>query len=41
VPLVDVRIMDPDEGTEQPWDGEARGELQASGPWIAAGYYND
>jgi fatty-acyl-CoA synthase len=41
VPLVDLRIVDPDEGTEQPWDGEARGELQASGPWIAAGYYND
>jgi fatty-acyl-CoA synthase len=41
VPLVDLRIVDPDDGTEQPWDGEARGELQASGPWIAAGYYND
>ncbi len=41
VPLVDLRIMDPDDGTEQPWDGEARGELQASGPWIAAGYYDD
>ena len=26
---------------ELPWDGEARGELQARGPWIAAGYYND
>ncbi len=41
VPLVDLRIVDPDDETEQPWDGEARGELQASGPWIAAGYYND
>ena len=24
---------------EQPWDGEARGELQCAGPWIAAGYF--
>src|SRR3712207_9551012 len=24
---------------ELPWDGEARGELQCAGPWIAAGYY--
>ena len=41
VPLMDLRIVDP--GTEEvlPWDGEARGELQASGPWVAAGYYND
>jgi fatty-acyl-CoA synthase len=39
-PLVEVRIIDPD-GKEQPWDGEARGELQARGPWVAAGYYND
>jgi fatty-acyl-CoA synthase len=39
-PLVEVRIIDPD-GEEQPWDGEARGELQARGPWVAAGYYKD
>jgi acyl-CoA synthetase (AMP-forming)/AMP-acid ligase II len=39
-PLVEVRIVDP-EGTEQPWDGEARGELQARGPWVASAYYND
>jgi fatty-acyl-CoA synthase len=41
VPLVDARIVEPDEGHELPWDGEARGELQVSGPWIAAGYYDD
>src|SRR4029079_12586679 len=32
-----------DVGTQK-WrrgDGEARGELQAAGPWVAAGYYND
>src|SRR3954466_16197145 len=41
VPLMNLRIVDP--GTEEvlPWDGEARGELQASGPWVAAGCYND
>ena len=28
-------------GDELPWDGEARGELQVAGPWVAAGYYRD
>ena len=23
------------------WDGEAQGDLQAAGPWIAASYYDD
>src|SRR4051794_4290212 len=41
IPLVDLRIIDPGSDEELPWDGEARGELQATGPWIAAGYYND
>ena len=40
-PLVEVRIMAPGTADEQPWDGEARGELQVTGPWIAAGYYGD
>jgi fatty-acyl-CoA synthase len=39
-PLVEVRIVDGD-GAEMAWDGDARGELQARGPWVAAGYYND
>jgi acyl-CoA synthetase (AMP-forming)/AMP-acid ligase II len=39
-PLVEIRIVDP-EGEEQPWDGEARGELQARGPWVASAYYDD
>jgi fatty-acyl-CoA synthase len=38
-PFVEIRIVDPDAGEELPWDGEARGELQCAGPWIAAGYY--
>ena len=41
VPLVELRIVDPGSDEELPWDGEARGELQAIGPWVAAGYYND
>ncbi|MFP5020721.1 long-chain fatty acid--CoA ligase [Pseudonocardia phyllosphaerae] len=39
VPLVDLRIVDPDTGEEQPWDGVATGEVQVAGPWIAAEYY--
>jgi fatty-acyl-CoA synthase len=41
VPLVELRIVDPGSDEVLPWDGEARGELQAIGPWIAAAYYND
>jgi fatty-acyl-CoA synthase len=39
VPLVEVRIAEPETGAELPWDGEARCELQCAGPRIAAGYY--
>jgi fatty-acyl-CoA synthase len=38
VPLVEARLTD-DSGRELPWDGEAAGEIELSGPWIAAGYY--
>src|SRR3954449_2807875 len=41
IPLVELRIVDPGSDEELPWDGEARGELQAIGPWIASGYYDD
>ena len=27
--------------TELPWDGEAMGELEVRGPWVAASYYDD
>jgi fatty-acyl-CoA synthase len=37
---VDIRIVDA-EGKELPWDGIAMGELQARGPWVTGGYYND
>ncbi len=38
---VQLRIADQATGEELPWDGERRGELQAAGPWITAGYYDD
>jgi fatty-acyl-CoA synthase len=37
LPLVDIRIIG-DEG-EQPWDGEAVGEIQVHGPWITGSYH--
>ena len=41
VPAVEIRIMDLGGGTELPWDGEAFGEIQVRGPWIASGYHNN
>ncbi|MCW2982713.1 MAG: long-chain fatty acid--CoA ligase [Conexibacter sp.] len=40
-PLTQVRIVEPGGSEELPWDGEATGELQIAGPWIAATYYLD
>jgi fatty-acyl-CoA synthase len=40
VPGVEIRITDPATDEELPWDGEAFGEIQVRGPWIARGYYN-
>ncbi|MDQ1396359.1 MAG: hypothetical protein QOG64_1618 [Acidimicrobiaceae bacterium] len=40
-PAIDVRIVEQGTLDELPWDGEARGELQVAGPWIARDYYND
>ncbi len=39
-PGVEIRVVAPD-GTVVPPDGEASGEIQIAGPWIAAAYYND
>jgi len=38
---VDFRIVDEATGIQVPWDGQSRGELQVSGPWVAREYYND
>jgi fatty-acyl-CoA synthase len=39
LPFVEIRAMSG--STELPWDGEAMGELEVRGPWVAASYYND
>jgi fatty-acyl-CoA synthase len=39
-PAVEIRITDPATGAELPWDGEAFGEIQVRGPWVARGYHN-
>jgi len=38
-PFIDLRIVD-DDGVVQPWDGEARGEIQVRGSTITGGYFN-
>jgi acyl-CoA synthetase (AMP-forming)/AMP-acid ligase II len=35
---VDMKIVDPD-GNEQPWDGNAYGDLLVKGPWIISDYF--
>jgi fatty-acyl-CoA synthase len=40
-PGVEIRIADLTTGEELPWDGEAFGEIQCRGPWIARAYNND
>jgi fatty-acyl-CoA synthase len=40
LPFVEIRGAD-DAGDEIPWDGEAMGELEVRGPWVAAGYYDN
>jgi fatty-acyl-CoA synthase len=40
-PGVEIRIADLATGDELPWDGEAFGEIQVRGPWIASGYHQN
>ncbi|MFL5884760.1 MAG: AMP-binding protein, partial [Thermoleophilaceae bacterium] len=40
MPLVEARLIG-DDGDEVAWDGEATGELEVRGPWVASEYYND
>jgi fatty-acyl-CoA synthase len=40
VPLVNLRLVDPETGMEMPWDNRSTGEVQAAGPWIAGSYFN-
>lgn len=36
---IELRIVDAETREPQPWDGEATGELEARGPWVAREYY--
>jgi fatty-acyl-CoA synthase len=38
LPFVEIRARVADE--EIPWDGDAMGELEVRGPWVASGYYD-
>jgi fatty-acyl-CoA synthase len=40
LPWVELRLID-DDGSEVPWDGQSTGEIQVSGPWVAAGYFRE
>ena len=39
VPVMDIRLRSED-GSDQPWDGKAVGELQVHGPFITGSYHN-
>jgi acyl-CoA synthetase (AMP-forming)/AMP-acid ligase II len=39
LPWVELRLVD--DGGEVRWDGEATGEIEVRGPWIAAGYFRE
>jgi fatty-acyl-CoA synthase len=36
---VEMRITDPETRAELPWDGQAAGEVEVRGPWVARQYY--
>ena len=38
-PGVQARIVDAVSREEKPWDGEAPGDLEVTGPWVARQYY--
>jgi len=38
LPFVEIRVRAGDESV--PWDGEAMGELEVRGPWVAASYFD-
>jgi fatty-acyl-CoA synthase len=40
LPWVELRLVG-DDGAEVAWDGEATGEIEVRGPWIAARYFDD
>ena len=40
LPWVELRLVD-DAGADVAWDGQATGEIEVRGPWIAARYFRD
>ena len=40
LPFVELRHVN-DAGEVQPWDGQALGELETRGPWVASSYFGD
>jgi acyl-CoA synthetase (AMP-forming)/AMP-acid ligase II len=40
LPWVELRLAD-DDGGEVQWDGEATGEIEVRGPWVASRYFAD
>jgi len=40
MPCVEARLIG-DDGAEVAWDGQATGELEVRGPWVASDYYED
>jgi fatty-acyl-CoA synthase len=40
LPGVELRVSD-DEGATLPWDGNSVGEIEASGPWVTARYWQN
>jgi fatty-acyl-CoA synthase len=41
VPLLELRIAEPETGESLPWDGKVTGEVQVRSPWVARSYYDD
>jgi fatty-acyl-CoA synthase len=41
LPFVDLRVVDPETGAEQPRDGRSAGEIVVRAPWLTQGYLKD
>lgn len=39
IPGVDAKLVDPEDGSEVPWDGESTGEFSFRAPWGTKGYW--
>ncbi|RZT84016.1 fatty-acyl-CoA synthase [Pseudonocardia sediminis] len=41
IPLLQIKVVDPVTGEEQPWDGESIGDFHVRSPFTASEYYRD